>query len=91
MELKQGDDEEKRMAETRTERASCDQRRKLDYLVCEFSKPRDCTASVALIRERVRERKPCNNSRRHDTTLYITVNVLLCLWVELISGVQVKD
>lgn len=66
-------------------------RRKLDDLECEFSKPGIVPASVALIRERVRERKPCNNSRRHDTTLYITVNVLLCVWVEPISGVQVKD
>ena len=90
MELKQGDDEEKRMAETRTERASCDPTPKLDDLECE-SKP-------GIVPRLWHSSENAFASGNHATiragmTRHFTspLDVLLCLWVELISGVQVKD
>ncbi len=91
MELKQGDDEEKRMAERELNVHHVTQRRKLDDLECEFSKP-------GIVPRLWHSSENAFASGNHATiragmTRHFTspLDVLLCLWVELISGVQVKD
>ena len=67
------------------------QRRKLDDLECEFSKP-------GIVPRLWHSSENAFASGNHTTicaamTRHFTspLDVLLCLWVELISGVQVKD